>query len=117
MAEVHVLAEHEQTDRSIDYVLLVPVEALEMMFPGGVDGFTDQFDAALIPDLEACAVIGVEAMRAVMQTLKEHGFENGRDMVMVEAEINLYGPRRIHLLMSEEENRRGIEGGGEHGNP
>ena len=117
MGEVHVLAEHEETDHSIDYALLVPVEALEMMFPGGVDGFTDQFGAALIPDLNACAIIGVEAMRTAKATLEELGFEYNRDMVFVEAEINHYGPRRIHLLMSQEDNRRGNEGGGAHDHP
>lgn len=117
MGEVHVLADHEQPVHTVDYALLVPVEALEMMFPGGVDSFTDAYDAALIPDLNACAIIGVEALRAVMETLKGHGFQSGRDMVMIEAENNHYGPRRIHLLMSEDENPRGIEQGSAHDNP
>jgi len=117
MADVYVMAEHEQQTHTVDYALLVPLEALEMMFPGGVDGFTGSFDAALIPDLNAFAIIGVEAMRTAQATLEEHGFEYNLDMVAIEAEINLYGPRRIHLLMSQEEkeNRRGIERGGAHG--
>ena len=112
MGEAHVLADHEQPVHTVDYALLVHVEALEMMYPGGVDGFTNAYDAALVPDLEACAVIGVEVMRAAQATLDEHGFEYNRDMVAIEAEINHYGPRRIHLLMSQEENRRGIGKGG-----
>ncbi len=116
MANIHVLADYERPSQITDVALLARTTALEAMHPGGVLGFAEAFDACLIPDLEACGITGKDNIRAALRALEDHGFEYGREMIAVEAEINHYGPRRIHLLMSQEENRRGIEKGGTHDN-
>jgi hypothetical protein len=82
----------------------VAVEALDTMFPGGVRGFAATYGAYLIPDLDACCVIDWDNIQLVMQALGELGFEYDRDMVVTDAEFELYGRRRIHHMATDERN-------------
>ena len=98
MADVHVLADYEEPTQVTDYALMARTTALEAIYPGGVSGFAVTFDAYLVPDLETCATMGRDNIRAALRALGDLGFTYGQDMVAVEVELELLGPRAMHHL-------------------
>lgn len=102
MADVYVMAKHAQPTYLTDYTLMVPVEMLEGMFPGGMQSFAETYHAIFIPGLEACAVVGNENVMAAKRALDELGFEYAPTMVKFEGEFEIFGRRTMRPLPNEE---------------